>query len=501
MHSARQTKKVAPKLASKRPSAQKTKKTSMRVQNKRKFASSAPTSDPRFSTINADVDRTRQTLSMPHPRLSKLDNGLIVASLPLDGGLTTIALTVKAGSRYEGAENNGTSNFVARALTKGTKKRTGAQIQGELADFGADFKVDVGREMTFITATVQNKFAKKTLELLADVFQNTAVTEQTVDADRIAILQEIEENAQNLPLSTDDRLHESAFRGATLSFNPTGQIKNIKKISKKDIDQYMSTHFTANGTILSAVGDGFKDGELATLADELFKELPNKPRNGIKPNPGVANFIGSDIRVRDDDMPRVHLSFGFSTAPAEDADHFALRLLGHMIGNHHAQRSATDQYAASELVSNCATLGWADSFQTFNHVYSDAGIFGISAVAAPNVLDRLGDQMIRTMVQHATNVPEQHLIEAKSKLKLEILEESQSPELTAKAIGRQFIHYKRHIHPQEWISRVDAVDEIAVQNVVKRFFLDQDLVVAAQGNVFELGDYAMLRKKSVVPWM
>jgi len=40
-----------------------------------------------------------------------------------------------------------------------------------------------------------------------------------------------------------------------------------------------------------------------------------------------------------------------------------------------------------------------------------------------------------------------------------------------------------------------------VQNVVKRFFLDQDFVVSAVGNVFELGDYAMLRKKSVVPWM
>jgi processing peptidase subunit beta len=498
MHLARPMKKAVAKTTK---TQKQTTKKQLRSQTKRKFGSSAPTSDPRFSTINADVDRRAQARSMPATRLSKLENGLRVASEPQDGGLTTVCVSIDAGSRYETQENNGTAHFLEHTLFKGTSKRSRTELELEIEAMGGSLNAFTSREQTVFTATVQNRNMKHAMDLVADILQNSRVTDRAIENERGVIIEEMHMVQQDLQEVVYDRMHQSAYRGSSLAFDILGPLENIQRINKKNIDQYINTHYIAPRTVLSVVGGDFEHGEIVDLAQKHFGNMPTSPRNGIQPNKGVANFIGSDIRVRDDDMPRVNLAFGFETAGWNDADHYPLMALQMMLGSHHAQRSATDQYAASELVVNCAGNGWADSVQPFNTIYSDTGIFGLYAVAAPNVLDRLGDQMIRALVNHATHVPEQHLVEAKSKLKLSLLSQYEGTENTAQEIGRQLLSHGRRIHPGEVIARIDDIDQVAVQNVVKRFFLDQDFVVSAVGNVFELGDYAMLRKKSVVPWM
>jgi hypothetical protein len=88
-----------------------TKKT-LQKRSKRSFSSGFSTNDPRFSTINADVDRLAQTRAMPFTRLAKLPNGLRIGTEQQDSGLTTICVSIDAGSRYETEKNNGTAHFL-----------------------------------------------------------------------------------------------------------------------------------------------------------------------------------------------------------------------------------------------------------------------------------------------------------------------------------------------------------------------------------------------------
>jgi len=335
---------------------------------------------------------------------------------------------------------------------------------------------------------------------MGDIIQNSKISEDSIEQERAVIIEEMESVQNDMQETIYDRFHQSAYRGSSLAFDILGPLENIKKISKNDIEQYVKTHYTAPRMVVSGVGD-IEHGAFESIVKKNFASLPSAPVNGIRPNKGPAFFIGSDIRVRDDDMPRVHLAIGFETAGANDPDHYALMALQMMIGSHNQENSAIDQYAASDIVSTIAATGWANSIQPFNTIYSDTGIFGLYAVAAPNTLDRLGDQMIRTLVHHATHVPEQHLREAKAKLQFSLLSQYEGTEETVQEMSRQLLSHNRRIHPVEILTRVNQVDQTAVQNVVKRFFVDQDFVVAAMGNVFELGDYAMLRKKSVIPWM
>jgi processing peptidase subunit beta len=251
---------------------------------------------------------------------------------------------------------------------------------------------------------------------------------------------------------------------------------------------------------VSVVGD-VDHGEVQNIVSKHFSSVPAFPVNGIRPFKAPAMYIGSDIRIRDDDMPRVHLAIGFETAGWNDPDHYSLMALQMMLGSHNQENTPTDIYSSSEMVKKVADNRMANSIQPFNTIYSDTGIFGLYAVAGCNTLDVLGDHMIKSLVNHATHVPQQSLVEAKAKLQFSLLSQYEGTENTVQELSRQLLSHGRRIHPVEILKRVENIDQASVQNVVKRFFVDQDFTVAAIGNTFELQDYALLRKKAAPIWM
>ncbi len=78
--------------------------------------------------------------------------------------------------------------------------------------------------------------------------------------------------------------------------------------------------FTGNRMVVVGAGS-VKHDDLVRLAEKHFGSAPVAAQH-IRVEP--ANFIGSDIRVRYDDMPLAHVAFGFPVAGWKDADNFPL---------------------------------------------------------------------------------------------------------------------------------------------------------------------------------
>jgi predicted Zn-dependent peptidase len=67
-----------------------------------------------------------------------LSNGLRIITVPMKESETAIAtIFVEIGSDYETKQNNGISHFLEHMFFKGTKNRTGKEINIELDSLGS----------------------------------------------------------------------------------------------------------------------------------------------------------------------------------------------------------------------------------------------------------------------------------------------------------------------------------------------------------------------------
>ncbi|KAF4738699.1 mitochondrial processing peptidase beta subunit [Perkinsus olseni] len=94
------------------------------------------------STITNEMHNVAPT------QVTRLANGMRVATQFSYTDSATVGLWIDAGARYETKESNGTAHFLERVLYKGTKNRTRNQLETEVENIGANLNSYTGREQT-----------------------------------------------------------------------------------------------------------------------------------------------------------------------------------------------------------------------------------------------------------------------------------------------------------------------------------------------------------------
>lgn len=129
-----------------------------------------------------------------------------------------------------------------------------------------------------------------------------------------------------------DHLHATAFQWTPLGRTILGSADNVRRITRQNLLDYISTHYTANRMVLSAAGAVDHD-ELVRLAEAKFGAVPvgtTSTTDLVKQAP--AFFTGSEVRYRDPDLPLVQFAVAFEGASWTDPDAIPLMVLQTMIG-------------------------------------------------------------------------------------------------------------------------------------------------------------------------
>ncbi|XP_076895919.1 putative mitochondrial-processing peptidase subunit beta, mitochondrial [Bidens hawaiensis] len=286
-----------------------------------------------------------------------------------------------------------------------------------------------------------------------------------------------------------DHLHAAAFRGGPLGRTILGSAENIKKITKKDIQDYFSTHYAPHRMVITAYGPAVKNGDVVDQVKKLFTKLPANPittKQLLEKQPAI--FTGSEIRVRDDDPSLAHFVVAFKGASWTDPDYVVLMLMQAMLGSWNK--------AGEHNIGNLVRIGEvAESMTAFNTNYKDTGLFGVYAVAKPDCLEDMAYAIMKEICNGlCCRVLEDDVIRAQNQLKSSLLNTHGTS--AAEEIGRQVITYWRRIPNAELLSRIDAVDVATVKCVAYRFLFDQDIAIVASGPIKRLPDYSRLRSRT-----
>ena len=359
---------------------------------------------------------------------------------------------------------------------------------------GGHLNAYTSREQTAYYARVPAAKVGAAVDILADILQRSRLDAAAVERERDVILREMQE-VEGVPEEVVfDHLHATAFQRTPLGRTILGPAANVRSLTRDDLASYIGTNYTAPRMVVAAAG-GVDHGALVELSKKAFGALPS---TGVSTAALVAadpaHFTGSEVRVRDPDMDKLHVALAFKGASWADPQSIPLMVMQAMLGSWDAASGVGDA-TGTRLGSLCASNGLADSFTAFNTNYADAGLFGLYAVADPaGPVDDLAWAMMRELTSLAYNPSAADVARGQAALKASLLFAADGPAGAAEEIGRQLLVYGRRVPLAEMCARVDAVTPAAVKAAAERVIFDQDLAIAALGDTQGLPDYTYFRR-------
>lgn len=329
------------------------------------------------------------------------------------------------------------------------------------------------------------------VDILSDILQNSKLEESAIERERDVILRESEEVEKQVEEVVFDHLHATAFQGQALGRTILGPRQNIRDITRTELTNYIKKNYTADRMVLVGSG-GVPHEQLVQLAEKHFSGLP-ETAGAATLSKQKADFIGSDVRVRDDTLGTANIALAVEGVSWSSPDYFTALVAQAIVGNYD-KALGNAPHQGSKLSGFVHKHELANSFMSFSTSYSDTGLWGIYLVS-DNItrVDDLVHFAIKEWMRLCTNVSGAEVERAKAQLKASILLSLDGTTAVAEDIGRQIITTGRRMMPGEIERQIDAITEKDVMDFANRHLWDKDLAISAVGNIEALFDYQRLR--------
>lgn len=334
----------------------------------------------------------------------------------------------------------------------------------------------------------------KAVDIISDILQNSKLESSAIERERDVILREQEEVDKQVEEVVFDHLHAVAFQGQALGRTILGPKENILSISREDLSGYIKSKYTADRMVLVGAG-GVEHEELVQLAQQHFGNLPvsANPMQLGESQYEPSEFIGSEVRVRDDTASTCNVAIAVEGASWKSPDYFPMLVMQSMFGNWDRSLGSSP-LLSSRLSHLISSNNLANSFMHFSTSYSDTGLWGVYMVSE-NLMN-LDDMVHLTLKewQRASTGPNPAEVErAKAQLKASLLLGLDGTTAIAEDIGRQLVTTGKRFTPNEIEVAIDAVTPAQIQRVAQKYLWDKDIAIAATGRVEGLMDYNRIR--------
>jgi len=449
------------------------------------------TKSPAYKTryMSVAASQLNQThLNSPATNISVLDNGMRVASEDNGSPTATVGLWIDTGSRYENDQNNGVAHFLEHMAFKGTSNRSQTDLELEVENMGSHLNAYTSREQTVFYAKCLTGNIPNAVEILSDILTNSTFGQAEIERERGVILREMQEVEMNLQEVVFDHLHAVAYQGTPLGRTILGPSHNIRTISRDDLVSYIQNHYKGPRMVLAGAG-GVDHDQLCALAKKHFSKIGSTPTDIGEL---TCRFTGSDIRVRDDDMPLAHIAIAVEGCGWTNPDNIPLMIANTLIGNWDRSMGGGANNS-SPLAAYCAEKGFAHSFQSFNTCYKDTGLWGIYFVTDAQNQENMIYNIQQEWMRLCNTVTEFEVERAKNLLKTNMLLQLDGTTPVCEDIGRQMLCYGRRMPQHELEARINAVGANVVKDTCFKYIYDRCPAVAAVGPIENLPDYNKIR--------
>lgn len=438
-------------------------------------------------------------------QVTRLSNGLRVASENRFGQFCTVGVVIDSGPRYELAYPSGVSHFLEKLAFQSTQSFGEKDvIFKELEQHGGICDCQSSRDTFVYAASADSRGLDSVSRILADVVLRPKLATEEVDMARQAVKFELETlgmRPEQEPILMD-MIHAAAFRDNTLGLPKLCPPQNADQIDRTLLLNYLKHHHSPDRMVLAGVGVPHDD--LVRLAEKYFVEgsttwdmekIAAKDPAGV--DGSIAQYTGGS-KLEECAIPvyaavglpeLAHVVIGLKGCSHQDKDFIAACVLNIMMGGGGSfSAGGPGKGMYTRLYTNVLNrYHWMYSATAYNHAYGDSGLFCIHATAPPTHIRSLVEVITRELYTMQAKPGDQELQRAKTQLQSMLLMNLEARPVVFEDIGRQVLATGERRRPEHFIQEIGKITAEDIQNVARRF-LASPPALAARGEIKGIPD-------------
>jgi zinc protease len=244
-------------------------------------------------------------------------------------GVVALSLHVRAGSRFEGPETAGITNFLHRAMLRGAAGRTAEQIveAGELIGGSLDASGDV--EYAEVRGTALGRHWEKLLGLAAEVALTPTLDAEEIGKERRLILGQLRTRADTpFPFTFDTVMH-GLYGAHPYALPAVGRAEVIGRVTPEELVAQHRAIYRPDALVLAISGQ-IQRNEVRRVAERLFGRLA--PGSAVASAPPPPPAPSGSRRLIERPAQQAQIMVGFLGPGIGDRDFAATRVLGAVMG-------------------------------------------------------------------------------------------------------------------------------------------------------------------------
>ncbi|KAJ8144483.1 hypothetical protein OY671_002421 [Metschnikowia pulcherrima] len=427
----------------------------------------------RLGASAAAAARRSVSTSNAATKYTTLSNGVTVASEHNPHAPSAaVGVFFGAGSRAETPYNNGIA-----ALT--------ASVLGHGLDNGVLLSSQSSKETNAVIAQSSNADIAAAAQKVAGVVSNAAAAVEKADfvaAKRAQIARAAALEAQPSQMLLE-HLNASAFQGYSLGLPTLGTADSIADLEKSDALRLLEKHLVGSNTVVAASGNFEHEALVEALESAL--QVPG----GIKPAVAPASFLGSEVRMRDDTMPKAYVSIA-AQGEGLNSPAYHVAQVGAAIFGSFDHAAAISKFTSPKLASIVQEYHIVDKYQHFSTSYSDTGLWGFNAeISNLAQIDDFVHFTLKEWNRLSVSITDAEVARGKAQAKTALLASLNSPVAIASEVASKVLlqGYKASISQD--LAAIDAITTKDVKAWASAALWDKDIVIAGTGSIEGLLDY------------
>lgn len=233
------------------------------------------------------------------PTIYHLDNGMRVVYLHDPSIVAHLGVTVRAGSRFEGKNEEGLAHFLEHCIFKGTKKRRAFHVLSRLDSVGGELNAYTTKEEICVYSSFTIEHLKRASDLLADILFNSTFPEKEIEKEKEVVLDEINSYLDSPSDKIFDDFESYMFPNNPLGNNILGTVESVQSFQRKDLERYVKKFFYPANMVISFVGNLKPAAVLKKLnadfghysqKEELSHPVQPEPLNPFNISKAEANY-------------------------------------------------------------------------------------------------------------------------------------------------------------------------------------------------------------------
>ncbi len=401
-----------------------------------------------------------------------LKNGIRLITAPLDSTeATTIQILVGTGARFDPMDKSGISHFLEHMFFNGSKEyETFAEVTQEFDAIGAGYNASTSYEaIRFYLQTCSMDF-KRGYNVLRDCFQNPTFKEEFLEKEKGIILEEIK-MYKDMPQAWVGILNQQlVYPNHPLGNDLGGTQETVSSITREDLMQNWQAHYAPDQMIIALCGN-LEDKSIIEMVEKDFEQIPPKPPKDF--TPFEAGSFASAIKQEVRSIDQANFVVSFPSFKKADKRRFALNIMDIIYGGSPSSRLYNEIREKRGLAYDVGS-GINSYFDTGNYyVYG-----GVKA-------DQM-EEVYRITLSEAEKLKEkgitkEELERAKGNLRGTITRSLESSFSIADYLCSSLYWHKEILHPDELLSKYDAVTAEEVQEIAKEIFDPKKAVLTIVG--------------------